>query len=156
MRFHCFGLLLLCFASAHANGPLPLPRLSSPIKLDGVIDEPAWQAIAPFPLVMYQPTYKGAMSERTEIRVAYDDEAIYMSGKLFHRNVKDIRGNSFYRDRWSGDDTFAIILDTFNDNENAVCFIPIPWARASTLPLPTIWPFDRAIKIQIGIPTGRS
>lgn len=124
MRFIFCSLLLANVALA--NGPLPLPRLGAPIKLDGIIDEPAWQEIAPFPLVMYQPTFKGAMSERTEIRVAYDDEAIYMSGKLFHRNVKDIRGNSFYRDRWSGDDTFAIVLDTFNDNENAVWFYTNP------------------------------
>jgi hypothetical protein len=124
MRFvYCLWLLA---HAAWANGPLPLPRLSSPIKLDGMIDEPAWQEIEPLPLVMYQPTYKGAMAERTEIRVAYDDDAIYMSGKLFHRNVKDMRGNSFYRDRWSGDDTFAIILDTFNDNENAVWFYTNP------------------------------
>ncbi len=124
MRFIFYSLLFTNLALA--NGPLPLPRLSRPIKLDGVIDEPAWQAIAPLPLVMYQPTYKAAMSERTEIRVAYDDEAIYMSGKLYQRNVKDIRGNSFYRDRWSGDDTFALVLDTFNDDENAVWFYTNP------------------------------
>lgn len=124
MRFIFFFFLLVNLALA--NAPLPLPRLSSPIKLDGIVDEPAWETIAPLPLVMYQPTYKGAMSERTEIRVAYDDEAVYMSGKLFHRNVKDIRGNSFYRDRWSGDDTFALVLDTFNDNENAVWFYTTP------------------------------
>lgn len=111
---------------ALANAPLPLPRLNSPIKLDGIIDEPAWEAIAPLPLVRYQPTYKGAMSERTEIRVAYDGEAIYMLGKLLQRNVKDVRGNSFYRDRWRGDDTFALVLDTFNDNENAVWFYTTP------------------------------
>jgi hypothetical protein len=54
IRFIFYSLVLANLALA--NGPLPLPRLSSPIKLDGVIDEPAWEAIAPFPLVMYQPT----------------------------------------------------------------------------------------------------
>ena len=34
----------------------------------------------------------------------------------------NLRANSFYRDRWSGDETFAIVLDTFNDNENALWF----------------------------------
>lgn len=33
-----------------------------------------------------------------------------------------IRSNSLYRDQYSSDDTFALILDTFNDNENALWF----------------------------------
>lgn len=127
--FSCNSLVLFALLFAphlRANDPIPLPRLSSPIVLDGVIDEPAWVEIEPLPLVMYQPTYKGEMAERTEIRVAYDNEAIYMSGRLFHNNEYDIRGNSLYRDLWSGDDTFAIVLDTFNDNENALWFYTNP------------------------------
>lgn len=121
-------LLLALFSPVHlqANGPVALPRLSGAIALDGVIDEPAWAQIAPLPLVMYQPAYRGDMPEHTEIRVAYDDEAIYMAGRLYHNNGDDIRGNSLYRDFWSGDDTFAIVLDTFNDNENALWFYTNP------------------------------
>ncbi len=125
-RYRFLLFLLLTAPQLQANGPLPLPRLDGSIVLDGVIDEPAWTKIEPLPLVMYQPTYKGEMTERTEIRVAYDDEAIYMSGRLFHNNTNDIRGNSYYRDLWSGDDTFAIVLDTFNDNENALWFYTNP------------------------------
>ena len=46
--------------------PIKLHRLAQPIRLDGLIDEPAWREVDPFPLVMYQPTYRGAMTERTE------------------------------------------------------------------------------------------
>ncbi len=109
-----------------AQPPIKLHRLAGPIQLDGLVDEPAWQAVDPFPLVMYQPTYKGAMTERTEIRVAYDDDYLYVSGELYHLDSGNLRGNSFYRDRWSGDETFAIVLDTFNDNENALWFYTTP------------------------------
>ena len=105
-----------------AQPPIKLHRLNQPIQLDGLIDEPAWQDVTPFPLVMYQPTYRGAMTERTEIRVAYDDDYLYVSGQLYHVDPGNLRANSFYRDRWSGDETFAIVLDTFNDNENALWF----------------------------------
>lgn len=109
-----------------AQPPIKLHRLAGPIQLDGLIDEPAWQTVDPFPLVMYQPTYKGVMTERTEIRVAYDDDHLYVSGQLYHVDPDNLRANSFYRDRWSGDETFAIVLDTFNDNENALWFYTTP------------------------------
>ena len=101
------------------SAAISLPRLSGPIKIDGRIDEEAWAAIEPVPLVTYQPTYRGAKSQRSEIRVAYDDNYIYAAGRFYVEDPGDLRGNSFYRDRWSGDDTFGLLLDTFNDNETA-------------------------------------
>ncbi len=126
MKINRFILLLFVAGSLFGQEPFKLPRLSGAVKLDGVIDEPAWAAIPPLPLVMHQPTYRGAMRESTEVRIAYDDNYIYMSGKLFHRDPADIRANSLYRDRWSGDDTFSLVLDTFNDNENALWFFINP------------------------------
>ena len=108
------------------SAPIYLQRLSGPVTIDGRIDEEAWAAIDPFPLVTYSPTYKGTKSERTEIRVAYDDTHIYAAGRLYVNDPDNLRGNSYYRDRWSGDDTFGIILDTFNDNESALWFYTTP------------------------------
>ena len=103
-----------------------LQRIEGTITIDGHIDEAAWEAIEPFPLIAYSPTYKGTKSERTEIRVAYDDNYIYAAGRLYVDDMENLRSNSFYRDRWSGDDTFGIILDTFNDNESALWFYTNP------------------------------
>lgn len=113
----------------YAPGTQPaiaLPRLTEPVRLDGRIDEPAWEAIEPFPLVMHGPTYHGDITEPTVVRVAYDDNYIYVAGHLYHTNANNMRANSLYRDRWSGDETFAIVLDTFNDNENALWFYTTP------------------------------
>ncbi|MFB6248813.1 MAG: DUF5916 domain-containing protein [Salinibacter sp.] len=111
---------------AAAQAPMRLPRLDGPITLDGRSTEPAWQAVEPLPLTMYQPTHEGGIRERTEIRIAYDDEYLYVSGRLYDSNPDGIRANSLYRDRYSGDDTFAVILDTFNDDENALWFFTTP------------------------------
>ena len=66
------------------------------------------------------------MAEPTHIRVGYDDTHLYVAGELHHLDPANLRGNSFYRDRWSGDETFAIVLDTFNDDENALWFYTTP------------------------------
>lgn len=109
-----------------AQSPMSLPRLDGPVTLDGRSTEPAWQEIDPLPLTMYQPTYEGGVRERSEIRVAYDDKYLYVSGRFYDSNPQGIRANSLYRDRYSGDDTFAIIIDPFNDNENALWFFTTP------------------------------
>ncbi len=129
-RFVRVLLILFLLGSpleALAQSPASLPRVDgAAITIDGVVNEPAWSAIEPFPMTMYQPTYRGGVSERTEIRVGYDDEYLYVSGRLYDSNPRGIRANSLYRDRYSGDDTFAVILDTFNDNENALWFFTTP------------------------------
>lgn len=108
--------------------PLVIPRLNGPVELDGPSDEPAWQGIDPLPLTVYEPTYGGTPTEDSEIRVAYDDTYIYLAGRFYDSNPAGIRANSLYRDRFAGDDTFGVIFDTFNDNENAVWFFTTPMA----------------------------
>ncbi len=103
-----------------------LPRLDGAIELDGLSDEPAWSAIAPLPMTTYQPSFEAEPTERTEIRIAYDDNYVYASGRFYDSEPDNIRSNSLYRDRYSGDDTFALIIDTFNDNENALWFYTSP------------------------------
>jgi hypothetical protein len=114
--------------------PLRIARLSGPITLDGVPDEAAWRAVEPLPLTMYLPVFRGEPTQRTEIRVAYDDDALYAAGWFYDDDPSGIRVNSLYRDRWNGDDAFAIYIDTFNDNRNAKWFGTTPAAmRFETL-----------------------
>jgi len=106
---------------------LKLQRINGEIKIDGLSDEKAWESITPFPLTMIYPTFRGKSTEKTEIRVAYDDNYIYASGRLYDSDPDGIMGNAFDRDGSSpADDHFGIILDTFNDNETALGFFAIP------------------------------
>ena len=113
-------------STASAQDLVFLQRIEGPIQLDGFSDEPAWQNIDPVPLAMYEPISGGRMTERTEIRIGYDDDYLYVSGRMYDSEPDKIRGNTLYRDRYSGDDVFAIVLDTFNDNENALWFYTTP------------------------------
>ena len=128
MKRVLFALLILAgtLSDVAAQDPMPLQRIEGTINLDGFADEAAWQSVDALPLQMYEPIPKGEMTERTEIRVGYDDDYMYVSGKLYDSDPENIRANTLYRDRWSGDDTFGIVLDTFNDNENALWFFVSP------------------------------
>ena len=108
--------------AAGQDAPLELSRLAGPITLDGRPDEAAWEQVPALPLTMYTPIFRGHPTQRTEIRVAYDDEYVYAAGWFYDSDPHGIRINSLYRDRWNGDDSFAIYIDAFNDNQNAKWF----------------------------------
>ena len=97
--------------------PVPIPRLTGEIDIDGVVDEPAWEAIEPLPMFMWAPTHGGEMTERTEVRIAHDDEYLYLSGRMYDSNPEGIRANTYLRDAFSGDDLLSFVIDSYNDYE---------------------------------------
>jgi hypothetical protein len=112
--------------NSYSQSAIEIQRLFEPITLDGIINEPVWDKIDPYRMIQYEPVFLGDMSERTEIRAAYDDEYLYISAKMFTKNPSTITANSLYRDRYSGDDVFAVILDPFNDDQNGMRFFTTP------------------------------
>ncbi len=113
--------------SAQGTAAVPLPRLTGAVTLDGLSDEAAWEDITPLPLVMSSPTYLDTPTERTEIRIAYDDDFIYAAGRFYDSDPSGIHGNALERDGMTpAEDGFGVILDTFNDNENALGFVTNP------------------------------
>ena len=119
-------LALVAPAWAQGPGPIALPHLTGPIRLDGLSDEPAWRAVPPWRPTQYEPDNGAPPTERTEFLVAYDDDNIYFALRAYDRDRKGIRANTLYRDRLSGDDHFEILLDTYNDNETAFLFTTTP------------------------------
>jgi len=106
---------------------LAVPRLTGPVMLDGVSNEPAWQEVRPFPLIMHIPKFGEPPSERSEALLAFDDNFLYVAGRLFDREPSKIRAPTKKRDAVTGStDWFGIILDTFNDKENGLGFCTTP------------------------------
>ena len=113
-------------AAVAAQDTLRLARISGPIVVDGHVNEPAWENVPVLPLTQLMPRYQDPLTERTEIRVAYDDEYIYVSGRMFDSDPDGIRANTVYRDAFAGDDLFSIALDTYNDYQTAVWLVVNP------------------------------
>ncbi len=112
--------------SASPDSPITIPRLSGEVVIDGVVDEAAWDELAPFEMTMQQPNFGGQLSEVTDVRIAHDDEYLYVAGRMWDSDPDGIRTGTFYRDQYSGDDILSVVIDSYNDYETAVWFTVNP------------------------------
>jgi hypothetical protein len=107
--------------------PIVVTRISQPIVLDGSSNEPAWRNVQPLEMIMFLPIWGGLPSQRTEFLVAYDDDYLYVAGRLYDSDPDKIQANSKQRDSGDGSsDWFGFVIDTFNDKENALSFFTTP------------------------------
>ena len=121
------GLLILIRFSISAAEPGKIYRLMKQIDFDGSPFEEAWNEPEQFPLVMHRPDFGSQPSEKSEVMITYDEEYLWVGARLFTRDPRTIRSNSKKRDELSrNSDAFTIILDTFDDNENAMAFATMP------------------------------
>jgi hypothetical protein len=64
---------------SHSRRALAARRVANAVSIDGSIDEPVWRdAEVARDFVQQRPTPGAPASERTEVRVLYTDEAIYV------------------------------------------------------------------------------
>jgi len=98
-------------------------RLSGLFRLDGVLDEEAWQAAEPFDrFVQIFPAEGAAPSERTVVRVLYDDGNLYVGVLCEDRHPADIVRPLGRRDSPPSSDNVQILIDADHDHRTAVAF----------------------------------
>ncbi len=77
--------------------------------------------------IQTEPFEGSPATENTEVRVAYDDEAIYVGAWLFDSNASQIIVGEQRRDaNLNRFDAFLIVLDTYYDRENGFVFATNP------------------------------
>ena len=132
-------LVLFCAASSHSaraqqttksqNDPRPTAhaaKRTGSIIIDGKIDEEAWAAATPIgDLTQSVPNEGKAPSEKTEIRILYDDAAIYIAARMFDSmGSKGVRAVLTRRDELLNggnsltSDKIAFVFDTFRDKNS--------------------------------------
>ena len=102
-------------------------RVSDAIKIDGLLDEAPWSSAQPATdFFQQEPTEGASASERTEVRVLFDDRNIYFGIRAFD-DAAQINARELVRDAsFSNDDKIEILLDTYNDKRNAFRFAVNP------------------------------
>ncbi|MCK5729647.1 MAG: carbohydrate binding family 9 domain-containing protein, partial [Draconibacterium sp.] len=122
-----FIFVLLFSVNSYSSEKLKIQRISEKILFDGSPNELAWQLIDTLPITMHSPVFNGNTTEQTLIRIAYDDQFLWISAKLMVKDPAHIKASSKKRDEMSANsDFFGVILDTYNDNENALGFFTTP------------------------------
>ncbi len=117
----------LAGSSPAAEEPWLIPKLSAPVTLDGRSDEDAWKSVPVLPLTQITPNPGLPPTERTEILIAHDDNYLYVAGRCWMSDPRLIQSPSKKRDYFEGNtDMICVIIDTFNDKENALGFFTTP------------------------------
>lgn len=94
------------------------------LKLDGVLDEPFWVRAAPATdFIQQEPALGEKPTERTEVRIAFDSDRLYMGVLCFDSEPKKLLGNTRKRDEFlSADDRFMWTMDTFLNEQTGYFF----------------------------------
>ena len=103
---------------------LPALRITETVKIDGVLDEPGWQQ-APLAgqFIEQRPTPGRPERHPTEVRVLYDDAALYIGAVMHDVSQDSIARELSQRDDIGNSDFFGVFLDTYHDQLNGYGFI---------------------------------
>ncbi len=123
------GLLVSFTALAALEGPgitqfIPAARTTEPIVMDGRLDEPAWKDAPVFDSFVQTFPVEGAVpSERTEMRVLYDDHTLYIGFFCHDAQPALINRQLGRRDHPpSSSDSVQIMIDSAHDHRTAYVF----------------------------------
>ena len=92
--------------------------------IDGVLDETVWsQAVLIEDLHQTQPFEYDDPSQPTEIRLFFDDEALYIAARLWESDAGDVTAQVLRQgEDFGNDDLFAIILDPYLNRRSGYRF----------------------------------
>ncbi len=98
---------------------------TGPVRIDGRLDDDVWRTAAPVSgFVQSEPLDGQPATDRTDVRVAYDKDTLYIAAVCHDRAPRRGVISQIREDFTSSDqDTFEVILDTFADRRNGFVFI---------------------------------
>ncbi|SDG69404.1 Carbohydrate family 9 binding domain-like [Flavobacterium omnivorum] len=115
-----FCFLLLSFIGFSQKKVLQTKFISEKIEIDGKLEEPIWQSAAiASDFIMFEPDNGKPIPEnkKTEIRVLYDNDAIYIGALLNDENPEKILKEITQRDNFGTSDLFGVFINGFNDGQ---------------------------------------
>ena len=95
-----------------------------PPVLDGILDDAVWeQATLIDDFHQVKPTEYAEATQRTEVRLAFDEDYLYVGAKLFEDDPEQIIAKvMIHGARMRTDDRFGVILDTFQNKRSGYWF----------------------------------
>ena len=125
------ALIFICFTPARVNAApdgIAAMLTQDDIRVDGNLREPAWrEAVVVSDFTQRELTEGAQPTEQTEVRVLYTEDTLYIGVVCLDGDPAGIVHKEL---KWDGnlwnDDSFALVLDTYNDNRMGYYFMVNP------------------------------
>ena len=119
-----FILIIIQAYTQNSNRSVTAVRVLSPPKIDGKLDEELWINVPVANDFTQVEPFNGEPSrKRTEVRVVYDNTAIYVGAMMYDDEPDKILKELGRRDIGENNaDIFGVFFDTYNDDINAFAF----------------------------------
>lgn len=118
-----FVMMMVCswtIYSAQVNAV----KLNQSVTIDGKLTESVWQMTPPITdFKQKEPNQGESPTERTEVWVAYDDEALYFAAKMYDGSPDSIMRILNRRDNFGTSDWFSVFLDPYKDGRTGNYFM---------------------------------
>ncbi|MGN6264517.1 MAG: DUF5916 domain-containing protein [Ginsengibacter sp.] len=119
-------ILLFCLfldSSFGQTKSVPAVKITAPIRIDGDADDEPWQHVPVISGFITSTPVFGKNASHTEVKIAYDNSAVYVLAYLFD-DLKNIKRRLTARDDIEDEDVdvFGVGLDTYNDKQNGFSF----------------------------------
>ncbi|MDH3224647.1 MAG: carbohydrate binding family 9 domain-containing protein [Gemmatimonadota bacterium] len=130
--YHYVAAIAALAVPAGGSGQEPRSATASalmvPPVVDGRLDDEAWSGVLPLTgFTQREPVEGQPVSQRTEVRIAYDEDALYIAAWLFDDDPSGIVVGQTLRDASLDDsDAFVVVLDTYLDRQNGFVFGTTP------------------------------
>jgi hypothetical protein len=116
-------MLLAGVSIVQGEAPHQIPEITSPISIDGILDEIAWDQAWSAELDWeVWPEENVQAPVRTVVLLAYNDSAIFVGFRAYDPEPDKIRAHLSDRDTITDDDWVGVVLDTFNDERRSFNF----------------------------------
>lgn len=108
----------------HSTTFFTINKITNPPKIDGKLDDGVWKNLPVATLdITWLPEYGKVPTRKTEVKVVYDNTAIYIGAMLYDSVPANINTQLSERDGQSNADNFTVGLDTYDDDLNGYRFI---------------------------------
>jgi hypothetical protein len=105
-------------------------RINQPLRIDGALDEALYRDERPISdFIQVEPAAGQAATERTDTWIAFDEDYVYVSFRVWDTRMDDLIATEMRRDStnsWQGNDLVSFIFDTFYDRRTAFTFTMNP------------------------------
>jgi len=106
--------------------PVKAAEAKEPIKIDGILDEKAWENEGFSGFVQTDPIDGSRPSEKTRVWIAYDQESLYVAAFLYDSKPELIQGRLGRRDDFVDSDWFIFAVDPYLDRRTGYQFAVNP------------------------------